>query len=90
MPHVNIQYSANLGAEAAMDALCFNLAEVLVAQRDASGARCSRSAARVFSPIPRRISQSPTARATAPSCTCRCGSRRAASATLVKPPPARP
>ena len=39
MPHVNIQYSANLGAEAAMDALCFNLAEVLVAQRDGNGAR---------------------------------------------------
>jgi 5-carboxymethyl-2-hydroxymuconate isomerase len=39
MPHVNIQYSANLGAEAAMDALCFNLAEVLVAQRDDKGER---------------------------------------------------
>lgn len=39
MPHVNIQYSANLGAEAGMAALCFTLAEVLVAQRDGKGER---------------------------------------------------
>ena len=39
MPHVNIQYSANLGPEAGMDALCMTLAEVIVAQRDAKGER---------------------------------------------------
>ena len=39
MPHVNIQYSANLGAEAGMDSLCLGLADVLVAQRDAAGGR---------------------------------------------------
>ena len=39
MPHVNIQYSANLGPEAGMDALCLALAEVLVAQRDGKGER---------------------------------------------------
>jgi 5-carboxymethyl-2-hydroxymuconate isomerase len=39
MPHVNIQYSANLGPEAGMDALCMTLAEVIVAQRDGAGDR---------------------------------------------------
>ena len=39
MPHVNIQYSANLKAEAGMDALCMTLAEVIGAQRDGAGAR---------------------------------------------------
>ena len=39
MPHVNIQYTANLGAEAGMDALCMTLAEVIGAQRDGAGAR---------------------------------------------------
>jgi 5-carboxymethyl-2-hydroxymuconate isomerase len=39
MPHVNIQYSANLGPEAGMDALCMTLAEVIVAQRDGKGER---------------------------------------------------
>jgi 5-carboxymethyl-2-hydroxymuconate isomerase len=39
MPHVNIQYSANLGPEARMDALCMTLAEVIVAQRDGAGER---------------------------------------------------
>jgi 5-carboxymethyl-2-hydroxymuconate isomerase len=39
MPHVNIQYSANLGPEAGMDALCMTLAEVIGAQRDGKGER---------------------------------------------------
>ena len=39
MPHVVIQYTANLGAEAGMGALCKTLAEVIVAQRDGAGAR---------------------------------------------------
>ena len=39
MPHVNIQYTANLGPEAGMDGLCRTLAEVIGAQRDGAGAR---------------------------------------------------
>src|SRR4051812_19783601 len=39
MPHVVVQYSANLGPEARIGALCQSLAEVLVAQRDSTGAR---------------------------------------------------
>ena len=39
MPHVVIQYTANLEPQAAIDVLCHALAEVLVAQRDAQGAR---------------------------------------------------
>jgi 5-carboxymethyl-2-hydroxymuconate isomerase len=39
MPHVNIQYSANLDPDAGMDALCARLAEAIGAQRDAAGAR---------------------------------------------------
>jgi 5-carboxymethyl-2-hydroxymuconate isomerase len=38
MPHVVIHYTANLDPDAAMDVLCRSLAEVIVAQRDASGA----------------------------------------------------
>jgi 5-carboxymethyl-2-hydroxymuconate isomerase len=39
MPHVVVQYTANLGPEARIGALCQSLAEVLVAQRDGAGAR---------------------------------------------------
>ena len=39
MPHVNIQYSANIDADADMGALCATLAEVLGAQRDGQGGR---------------------------------------------------
>jgi 5-carboxymethyl-2-hydroxymuconate isomerase len=39
MPHVTIQYTANLDPEAKMDALCATLAEVICAQRDGDGAR---------------------------------------------------
>ena len=39
MPHVTIQYTANLDPEAKMDALCASLAEVICAQRDAAGGR---------------------------------------------------
>jgi len=39
MPHVNIQYSANLEPDAAIDALCKTLVEVIGAQRDAAGQR---------------------------------------------------
>jgi 5-carboxymethyl-2-hydroxymuconate isomerase len=39
MPHVVIQYSANLEPEAGIGRLCHALAEVLVAQRDAAGVR---------------------------------------------------
>ena len=39
MPHVVIQYSANLEADANMGALCTMLAEIIVAQRDGAGAR---------------------------------------------------
>jgi 5-carboxymethyl-2-hydroxymuconate isomerase len=37
MPHVTIQYTANLDPEAKIEALCASLAEVLAAQRDADG-----------------------------------------------------
>jgi 5-carboxymethyl-2-hydroxymuconate isomerase len=37
MPHVTIQYTANLGPEAQMDVLCASLAEVIGAQRDEAG-----------------------------------------------------
>jgi 5-carboxymethyl-2-hydroxymuconate isomerase len=39
MPHVVIQYTANLEAEAKMGTLCSTLAEVLLARRDSAGAR---------------------------------------------------
>jgi 5-carboxymethyl-2-hydroxymuconate isomerase len=39
MPHVVVQYTANLGPEARIGALCKALAEVIVAQRDGAGAR---------------------------------------------------
>jgi 5-carboxymethyl-2-hydroxymuconate isomerase len=39
MPHVTIQYSANLDPEASMGALCAALAEVIRAQRDDDGRR---------------------------------------------------
>ncbi len=39
MPHVTIHYTPNLESEASIAALCGALAEVLGAQRDASGAR---------------------------------------------------
>ena len=39
MPHVTIQYTANLDPEARMDALCASLAEVICAQRDGEGGR---------------------------------------------------
>lgn len=39
MPHVVVQYTANLDPDAAIGSLCHALAEVLVAQRDASGTR---------------------------------------------------
>jgi len=39
MPHVVVQYTANLDPEAEVGRLCHALAEVLVAQRDAGGAR---------------------------------------------------
>lgn len=39
MPHVVIQYTANLEPAAQIDALCSALAEVIVAQRDGAGAR---------------------------------------------------
>jgi len=37
MPHVVVQYTANLEPEANIGALCRSLAEVIVAQRDDSG-----------------------------------------------------
>ncbi len=39
MPHVTIQYTANLDPEARMDALCATLAEAICAQRDGEGKR---------------------------------------------------
>jgi 5-carboxymethyl-2-hydroxymuconate isomerase len=39
MPHVVIQYTANLEPQAQVGALCSALAEVLVGQRDSAGAR---------------------------------------------------
>ncbi|MGZ8260320.1 MAG: 5-carboxymethyl-2-hydroxymuconate isomerase [Caldimonas sp.] len=39
MPHVVVQYTANLDPDANIGALCKSLAEVIVAQRDAAGAR---------------------------------------------------
>src|SRR5215212_2404648 len=39
MPHVTLQYTANLEPEARIDALCATLAEVICAQRDAEGQR---------------------------------------------------
>ena len=39
MPHVTIQYTANLDPEARIDALCATLAEVICAQRDDAGQR---------------------------------------------------
>ena len=39
MPHVVVQYTANLDPEANIGALCSMLAEVLVAQRDGKGGR---------------------------------------------------
>ena len=39
MPHVTIQYTANLDPDAKMDVLCASLAAVICAQRDAEGKR---------------------------------------------------
>ena len=39
MPHVVVQYTANLDPEAQIGALCKTLAEIIVAQRDGAGAR---------------------------------------------------
>ncbi|MEO5846050.1 MAG: 5-carboxymethyl-2-hydroxymuconate isomerase [Caldimonas sp.] len=39
MPHVVIQYTTNIGREAAIGTLCKTLAEIVVAQRDGAGAR---------------------------------------------------
>ena len=39
MPHVTIQYTANLDPEARIDVLCVTLAEVILAQRDGEGKR---------------------------------------------------
>jgi 5-carboxymethyl-2-hydroxymuconate isomerase len=39
MPHVVVQYTANLEPEADIGALCSALAEAIVAQRDGKGAR---------------------------------------------------
>lgn len=39
MPHVTIQYTANLDPDARIDALCATLAEVILAQRDDAGQR---------------------------------------------------
>jgi len=39
MPHVTIQYTANLDPDARIDALCATLAEVVCAQRDDAGQR---------------------------------------------------
>jgi len=39
MPHVTIQYTANLDPEAKMGVLCASLAEVICAQRDGDGQR---------------------------------------------------
>jgi 5-carboxymethyl-2-hydroxymuconate isomerase len=39
MPHVTIQYTANLDPEAKIDVLCAALAELLCAQRDEAGKR---------------------------------------------------
>ena len=39
MPHVTIQYTANLDPEANVGVLCATLAEVICAQRDGSGQR---------------------------------------------------
>ncbi|HEX7437411.1 MAG TPA: 5-carboxymethyl-2-hydroxymuconate isomerase, partial [Caldimonas sp.] len=39
MPHVTIQYTANLDPEAKIGVLCATLAEVICAQRDGAGER---------------------------------------------------
>ena len=39
MPHVVIQYTANLEPESDIGALCATLAEIIVAQRDGAGGR---------------------------------------------------
>jgi len=39
MPHVTIQYTDNVGAEARIDALCSTLAQLICAQRDGNGQR---------------------------------------------------
>ena len=39
MPHVTIQYTANLDPDARINALCATLAEVICAQRDDAGQR---------------------------------------------------
>lgn len=39
MPHLTLEYSANLADDASIGQLCATLAQVLDAQRDASGAR---------------------------------------------------
>ena len=85
MPHVTIQYTANLDPEARMDALCASLAEVICAQRDDDGGRLypdrRHPRARLSG---RRPTPSPTARPTAPSSTSTCASPRAASRRAVQ------
>ena len=49
MPHVVVQYTANLDPEANIGALCKALAEVIVAQRDAAG---GPGTVRFYAPIP--------------------------------------
>src|SRR5437763_15246743 len=39
MPHVTIQYTANVGPEARIDALCATMAQLICAQRDGNGQR---------------------------------------------------
>ncbi len=39
MPHVVVQYTANLDPDAAIGTLCKTLAEIIVARRDGAGAR---------------------------------------------------
>ena len=79
MPHVVVQYTANLEPDANMGALCKALAEVLVTQRDGAGAR-------VF-PIggTRVLAYPATARPIARSSTSTHGSRAAASARSSMP-----
>ena len=86
MPHVVVQYTANLDPEARIGALCKTLAEIIVAQRDGAGAR-------VFPIGGTRVLAYPTPHFAvadgapiAPSCTSTCASRPAASAPSSSPP----
>ena len=69
MPHVTIQYTANLDPDARIDALCATLAEVICAQRDDErpAALPDRRHPRAGLSVP-RPTRWPTARPTAPSC----------------------